>query len=544
MKVERIKISEFSFVLHKVAIRSAVVVLTVLAVLAIVMPRVQHADNPVAQNNRRKKDNKASAYRDAKKAIREGKYEKSIKIYTELLGHDPVDVQAHLGLALSHSKQQNYQLSYIHTQEAIKIDRENSRAYALAGLSLLRSGYVRDAILQLNESFRLDSKEPLAWGAAAEIDYYEGRSKDSRDKALRAYTLDSEEPDFLITFARASSRIENFKEAADAYERFLEVAPENDTDRRDRIKGLIGFYRRLTGLEIHQLSGPKTADIPFKLGTDRRPYIQVRVNGNLANFVVDTGSGFTVISKEAAKKFGVGEISRGGTSQGVGGSGKFEIVYGLIRTLQAGDLRVRSIPCFIRPFHGSKERPDSERADGFIGLSVLSRFLTEIDYQNSVMRLDRSERTVTQAIAEPDTTVVPFRTTQNGLISIETELDGNHRINAILDSGASSTVISSAAVARLNMRNSIIKGQTVRVVGAAGISENVELLFLRNCKVADLQQNNLRALVLDFNAINETSGFEQSGILGGDFLRHFRVTIDFTRGELALQPHTAAVTRH
>jgi predicted aspartyl protease len=138
---------------------------------------------------------------------------------------------------------------------------------------------------------------------------------------------------------------------------------------------------------------------------------------------------------------------------------------------------------------------------------------------------------------------VPFRTTQNGLISIETELDGAHRINAILDSGASSTVISTAAVNRLNMRDSIIKGQTVRVIGAAGISENVELLFLRHCRVADLEQNNLRALVLDFNAINETSGFEQSGILGGDFMRHFRIRIDFNRAEVTLQPHTGAITR-
>jgi hypothetical protein len=63
------------------------------------------------------------------------------------------------------------------------------------------------------------------------------------------------------------------------------------------------------------------------------------------------------------------------------------------------------------------------------------------------------------------------------------------------------------------------------------------MLFIRNCKVADVQQNNLRALVLDFGAINETSGFEQSGILGGDFLRHFRVTIDFNRAQLTFQPH-------
>ncbi|HEY7545473.1 MAG TPA: retropepsin-like aspartic protease, partial [Blastocatellia bacterium] len=218
------------------------------------------------------------------------------------------------------------------------------------------------------------------------------------------------------------------------------------------------------------------------------------------------------------------------------------IVYGLIRNLQIGDYRIRSVPCFIRPFHGHTERPSEEQSDGFIGLSILSHFLTEIDYKDNAIRLVRDNDRPLIEVA-PSATVVPFRTTQNGLISIETELEGTHLINAILDSGASSTVISSAAVDRLRMRDSIIKGQTVRVIGAGGISENVELLFIKTCRVADLQQSNLRALVLDFDAINETSGFEQSGILGGDFLRNLRITIDFNRAQVAFLPHSPMVEK-
>jgi predicted aspartyl protease len=330
-----------------------------------------------------------------------------------------------------------------------------------------------------------------------------------------------------------------FSEAADAYEQFLVVAPRTDRERRDRIKGLIDFYRQLAGIQVHEVGGPRYSEAPFYLGSDRRPYLKVRLNGREATFVIDTGSGFTVISKEAAKRYRVSEIARGGKSQGVGGDGKFDIVYGLIKSLQIGEVRIRSVPCFVRPFHGTKERPNEERADGFIGLSVLAHFITELDYRDNVMRLDRSTEQPPPhpAADEPERTVVPFRTTQNGLISLETEIDETHRINAILDSGASSTVISQAAVERLKMHDKIIKGQTVRVIGAAGISDNVELLFIKNCRVAGLQQKNMRALVLDFAAINETSGFEQSGILGGDFLRNFRVTIDFSRAQVSFRPY-------
>ena len=347
----------------------------------------------------------------------------------------------------------------------------------------------------------------------------------------------------MLTYARASSRAEDFKEAADAYEIFLQIAPESDSERRDRIKGLIQFYRHLAGVRVHQVGGANTAEIPFRLGSDRRPYIKIKVNGRDALFVVDTGSGFMVISKDAAKRLGVSEIARGGKSQGIGGDGKFQIVYGLLNSLQLGGIKVKQIPCFIRSFHGTDERPAEERADGFIGLSILSHFLTELDYKDNRMILDRDVSRPLPTVATPDVTVIPFRTTQNGLISIETEFDDSNPINVILDSGASSTAISLVAVERHKMHNQIIKGQTANVIGAAGITNNVQMVFIRNCRVADLKQSNLRALVLDFGAINETSGFEQSGILGGDFLRHFRVTIDFMRTQVMFIPHSNAVTK-
>ncbi|HWO01180.1 MAG TPA: aspartyl protease family protein [Blastocatellia bacterium] len=478
--------------------------------------------------------------RECRKQIRKGNYESALKLYRELIDKNAADVQARLGASLVYLKMADYLHCLEEAAEVLKLNKANARAHALAGTSLLRSGFVNAASFQLQQAMDLDPKDALGFGGAAEVDYYEGRLKESRAKSLYAHNLDPDEPDFILTYARSSSRVEDFKEAADAYELFLSVAPVTDTERRDRIRGLITFYRQLAGLHVHQITGANTAELPFQLGSDRRPYINLKVNGRDAKFVIDTGSGFTVLSRDAAKRLGVSELARGGNSQGLGGDGKFQIVYGLVKQLQLGEMKIRMVPCFVRAFHGASDRPIDERADGFIGLSILSHFLTQLDYKEHTMRLERNDDKPALAQAEllPGATVVPFRTTQNGLISIETQFDENTTINAILDSGASSSVISAAAVERLKMHDRIIKGQTASVVGAGGITENVQMLFIRNCKVADLQQGNLRALVMDFNAINETSGFEQSGILGGDFLRHFRVTIDFSRAQLSFQPHT------
>ena len=45
----------------------------------------------------------------------------------------------------------------------------------------------------------------------------------------------------------------------------------------------------------------------------------------------------------------------------------------------------------------------------------------------------------------------------------------------------------------------------------------------------------INAAVLDMEPVNETAGFTQSGILGGNFLRHFRVYFDFARGAMRLE---------
>jgi predicted aspartyl protease/cytochrome c-type biogenesis protein CcmH/NrfG len=501
---------------------------------------VQFADTTAPQQNPKETSSKLN--RDAKKAMRAGKYEDAIRLFNLMIDADADDVQARLGASFAYLKAQEYLLSLERAIGILKTDHNNARAHALAGVSLLRAGFVGGAADQFQQAININGKEALAYGGAAEIDYYEGRAKDSRGKALYAHVLDPEEPDYLVTYARASSRLEDFKEAAAAYELYLEIAPISDTERRERIRGLIQFYRQLAGLQVHQISGPSITEVPFHLGNDRRPYVKVKVNGRDAVFVIDTGSGFTVISKDVAKRLGVSEIARGGKSQGIGGNGKFQIVYGLIKSIQLGAVKVKMVPCFVRAFHSDKDRPAEERADGFIGLSILSHFLTELDYKEARIRLDRTENSSFAVPTTPDVTIVPFRTTQNGLISVETEFDGNQNLNVILDSGASSTVISTAAVERLNLGDQIIKNQTASVIGAAGVTENVKMLFVRKCRLAGLQQTNLRALVLDFGAINETAGFEQSGILGGDFLRNFRLTIDFNRALLAFQPHTPAET--
>ena len=106
--------------------------------------------------------------------------------------------------------------------------------------------------------------------------------------------------------------------AADAYERFLVVAPRTDAERRARIRGLVDFLRYLgTQGSLYNLEGTERTLVPFE-SPDYRPIIKLRINGSkqYLRFVLDTGSGMSVLSEETAKK--IGRQVRGARRNGQG----------------------------------------------------------------------------------------------------------------------------------------------------------------------------------------------------------------------------------
>src|SRR5262249_30268911 len=66
--------------------------------------------------------------RDAKKAIRTGKYEDALKIYLSMIEADARDMQPRLGASFAYLRMQNYLRCFEQAVEANKIDANNARA--------------------------------------------------------------------------------------------------------------------------------------------------------------------------------------------------------------------------------------------------------------------------------------------------------------------------------------------------------------------------------------------------------------------------------
>ena len=131
---------------------------------------------------------------------------------------------------------------------------------------------------------------------------------------------------------------------------------------------------------------------------------------------------------------------------------------------------------------------------------------------------------------------MPVRTTSSGFLSGEVTIEGVKKsLNFIIDTGATVTVVSERT-AELQPFDEFIQPDRMRVFGAAGVAEDVRIAMLPRVAIGSYAREKINAAILNLDPINETAGFQQNGILGGNFLRHFRVVFDFQRGILRFEP--------
>jgi tetratricopeptide (TPR) repeat protein len=474
----------------------------------------------------------------AERALREGRYDLAETLFREALANDSHDNAARLGLSYTLLKLRRLADAFDHAARVITLDPLSARAHSLLGTVMLASGDFRVSVEEFRTALSIKDDEALAVAGLAMIDFYENRLNSSLERLRHAVFLDSKEPDFIFSLAQAATRAERYKEAAKAYERFLIIAPRTDEDRRARIRGLIDFLRYLGGQNrLYAVSGANQTSVQFEM-PNNRPILKVYVNGRREplRFVLDSGSGISVISDETAKQLGIKPVARGGMARAVGG--KFEIVYGFLQSLEIGEARIENVPVYIRHFYN-----DDVPVDGYIGLAVVAKYLSTVDYGMRAFSLKRQHQSDDDASPASQSSIeIPIRTTSSGFLSGEVQLEGvTQPLNFIIDTGASISVVSEKLMELAEMNN-FKDPARMRVYGAAGIADSVQTLVLPRILLGTYAREKVAAAVLDLEPVNETTGFIQAGIIGGNFLRHFRVTFDFRKGIILLEPLTAAAS--
>jgi predicted aspartyl protease len=166
---------------------------------------------------------------------------------------------------------------------------------------------------------------------------------------------------------------------------------------------------------------------------------------------------------------------------------------------------------------------------GGIGHSFLSRYRLTVDYAELAITLATPDDPVDPALARAE---LPFTLAHPSkpLILVPVTVEGAP-FQFALDTGASTTVVS-PALARL----SALEGRAAPSMTGGGGTVAAVAGVIPMLAIGGVRLARVRAMVASFlDDIAAATGARIDGIIGGNVLRRFRVTIDYPRALLRLE---------
>lgn len=270
-------------------------------------------------------------------------------------------------------------------------------------------------------------------------------------------------------------------------------------------------------------------DVPFYLAGGAQPLIllPVSVNGQGPfQFILDTGAGTTLLTPSLAAQL---NIAPTGAKRGQTAGGALEVNLATIETIAVGELiRERVDVAIVDLSH--LERVVSAKIGGDLGHNVFGTFRLTIDYRKSVLCIDdpnRSDYVARQPLAE-----VPARLAHPAkpLLLVDTCVNGSGPFCFAIDTGTSTTVIADKLARELHLQTSA--GGSVATGGA---SISMTAARLETVRIGGCQVGELMVMVGGFlPMLSNVIGAKLDGIIGYDFMRNFKVVIDYPNGLFSL----------
>jgi predicted aspartyl protease len=136
---------------------------------------------------------------------------------------------------------------------------------------------------------------------------------------------------------------------------------------------------------------------------------------------------------------------------------------------------------------------------------------------------------------EPSDFELPLRL--HRLATVRGMVDGTHPANFVVDTGGQVISISQATATQLG-RPAPARKIALQVYGSSGWDRDAFLMQGVDLAFDAIHFQNLNVVVLNLNAPSALLGFQVGGIVGHNFLKKYRVTVDLERSVLKLKDIT------
>ena len=350
-------------------------------------------------------------------------------------------------------------------------------------------------------------------------------SQNKLDEALNeaqvALKLAPRDEEAHHTVGAVFERMRRYEQAAAAYGNYVNLLPNKDrSDKASWSRSQIRFLRSFgerepIAMDAEAADGLHTVD--FRI-VDDKVIVKARVNGGRPqDFVLDTGSELTTISRQTASSGAVRPITYT-LSAGVGEVGLRGLQLGRLDTFEVGTMKLSNVPTLIKApaLRGIPKRETESFSPLGLGLSMT------IDYATRKLTMGR------KLPEEPAEFTLPMR--HHRLSMVRGLINQTRPTYFVVDTGGEVISISTATAEELD--HDMPRKIALRVYGTSGWDRDAFLMPGVNLKFQDILFNNFAVVVLNLQAPSVLLGFQVGGIVGHRFLSPYRVSLDLDRSEL------------
>jgi hypothetical protein len=364
------------------------------------------------------------------------------------------------------------------------------------------------------------SYQELAALGAAEL--ASGRYDAARHH-LRA-ALDLEPP--RVVFAGVAWDLAQVEYMRNNYESSLDWA-QSAVDHGLNVKRWhIDYLRALKSVHVYRFSGLPSDELAMKIGRPDVPRVDVKLNKTRTlNAVVDSGAVLCIISEHYAGALQLQQIPDvEGTFYGLLGE-PIAVHFAVLRSLELGDIVVENVPVAIMPDDKMKFLVTDKKEfniDFLLGANLLKEFRIEMDFAREAITFTHLTEADRRPAPDQNLFIEGFRPIVRGMIN------RHGWFTFVLDTGSEVTFLNQAQLARLPVKAIAPKMHDATLQGLGGSKK-------RGGRLDDIELGIDRWAGTFRTIPMYDSGDERaSGILGENFLKNFRVVLDFGRMRLDL----------
>jgi predicted aspartyl protease len=457
----------------------------------------------------------------------EGRYSDALEAYRNALKVAPPDMVRgpRVGIIGSALRIAEFDLARQEAELLFKADPTGPESMSLYGDALWSSGLFQEAEVKYRDA--LAAAPDLARGHHGLAKSLAARSRleEAMNEAQAALRLSPRDMEIHHTTGAIYERLHKYEEAAGAYSNYVNLLPNKDhSEKADWSRAEIRFLRSF-GQRAPFEADPGTDDrlytMDFRL-VNEKIVVRAKVNDASAqDFVVDTGSENTVLSRQTAQRLGITPVTYT-LSAGVGEVGLRGLQLARIDSLEIGSLKLRNIPCLIKnpPLRDIPVKETEGLSPLALGYSMV------IDYKTHKLTFGK------HLPDEPKDFELPLRL--HRLATVRGTVDGTHQVNFVIDTGGEVISISQATATSLN-HPSTGRKIALKVYGTSGWDRDAFLLPGVDLLFDTIAYKNFPVVVLNLDAPSALLGFKLGGIVGHKFLSKYRVGIDLERSVLRLK---------